>query len=233
LVQQTEDVVTLLGTRDGSYAAACALDFSSSSRIYYDTFALRDSEGQKAYTQSWPYFLSHDSLSALRDHRPVPVRSCWNGMIAFDAKPFYPVSLGGNGLKFRGVDDELAKYHVEGSECCLIHADNRALGGEQGVWLNPNVRVSYNLTTYTIINPTPGENQWPAKWDMLSGMWENRFARWVGWIKLRMESKLVAKRVKKWIKEGKKSGKKPREEPGIECLVNEMQILFKDGWHHV
>ena len=74
-------------------------------------------------------------------------------MIVMDATPFYPVSSGGSGLRFRGVDDALAQLHVEGSECCLIHADNRKLGEDKGVWLNPNVRVSYNVTTYPIVNP--------------------------------------------------------------------------------
>jgi hypothetical protein len=49
-------------------------------------------------------------------------------MVVFDAAPFY----GGPGddghikapLRFRGISDSLAKYHLEASECCLIHFDN-------------------------------------------------------------------------------------------------------------
>ena len=49
----------------------------------------------------------------------------------------------------------------------------------------------------------------------------------------------MRRRVRKWIREGKKkevvSGGKEavREEPGMECLVNEMQVLYQNGWHHV
>lgn len=112
--------------------------------------------------------------------------------------------------------------------------DNAGLEDE-GVWLNPNVRVSYNLTTYPIVNPDFGEppgKPWPAGLDMVTGIWGNRITRWLGWIKLWSESSVVKRRVRKWVKEGKKIGEK-REEPGIECLVDEMQVLFHNGWQHV
>ena len=56
-----------------------------------------------------------------------------------NAAPFYDQV---NTLRFRGVPDTLAERHVEGSECCLIHADNR-LSKDLGIWINPNVRVGY------------------------------------------------------------------------------------------
>lgn len=152
-------------------------------------------------------------------------------MIVFDAAPFYSPSLGGSSLQFRGVDDELAAHHVEGSECCLIHADNPE-SQEKGVFLNPNVRVSYNATVYPIVNPGIHELQWPARSDMVKGMWRNRMSRWAGWVKLWSEGTVVRRRVGKWIKEGKKVGE-AREERGLECLVNEMQVLYDNGWQHV
>lgn len=74
-----EDVRNLLSTRNGEYAAACSLDFSKPPR-FYDTFALRDSEGHEALTQTWPFFRSHQSRQAMKSNSPVPVKSCWNGM---------------------------------------------------------------------------------------------------------------------------------------------------------
>jgi hypothetical protein len=162
-------------------------------------------------------------------------------MIVFDAAPFYDSGVGGGqGLRFRGVSDELAKEHVEGSECCLIHADNYKLREEKGVWLNPNVRVSYNLTTYENVNPGAGREspegskrgKWPGKWEAVTGIWENRKARWFGWVRTWSEAKVVRRRVKKWVQKGKAVGE-DREERGVECLVNEMQVLFENGWMHV
>lgn len=87
------------------YANYLSSDFGKSPTKYYDTFALRDIDGQKTYSESWPYFLSPDSLSTFRSNRPVPVKSCWNGMIVFDAKPFHSTAAGGGGLMFRGVNE--------------------------------------------------------------------------------------------------------------------------------
>lgn len=43
---------------------------------------------------------------------------------------------------------------------------------------------------------------------------------------------MVEKRVLKWISKGKEKGEK-REERGLECLVNEMQVMVQNGWQHV
>lgn len=70
--------MTLLGTHDGQYAAACSLDFSKPPS-FYDTFALRDAEGNEPLMQTWPYFRSRASRRAVKLGVPVPVSSCWNG----------------------------------------------------------------------------------------------------------------------------------------------------------
>lgn len=77
--EQTKDVVNLLETRNGDFATVCALDFSRIGMIY-DTFALRDAEGQELLTQEWPYFRSRTSRKALLYNKPIPVQSCWNGL---------------------------------------------------------------------------------------------------------------------------------------------------------
>ncbi|ESZ94378.1 hypothetical protein SBOR_5242 [Sclerotinia borealis F-4128] len=237
----TTDVTTLLSTNNHSYAAVCALDFSHPSQ-YYDTFALRDSLGRKTASLSWPYFYASQSLDALKKNEPVPVKSCWNGMVVFDAGAWYPRNSeedGGKnkfeGLKFRGVSDSLAKYHVEGSECCLIHADN-PLRDVMGVWVNPNVRVAYNKETYEVVNSGKG---WPGRWKSVKGVWGVRLGwarEWgAGW----MERGVVDRRVRIWVGEGRKGGdadeemSEEREEKGMECLINEMQVLFQSGWNHI
>lgn len=277
VVFTTEDVLTLLSTRDGDYAAACALDFSSNPEKYYDTFALRDITGQKTATLTYPYFSHSPSITLLNHLSPIPVKSCWNGMIAFSAYPFYPPppssfrkveqahknpKQDNQPLKFRGIPDSLAKAHLEGSECCLIHADN-PLSAEKGVWVNPSVRVAYNSTTYAAVNygaevkadvgdqvdgvPGGDGRPWPAKGERWRGVWGNRVVRWTGWLKAYSEGRVVKGRVDRWKLEGKRRagrGKigvgslkglqsEERNEDGIECLVNEMQVMFDNGWQHV
>jgi hypothetical protein len=134
------------------------------------------------------------------------------------SKPFTPAI----GLKFRGIDDSLALYHLEGSECCLIHADNPE-SHSKGVFLNPKVRVGYNQWAYEQANPGGG---WISFWQIIRGLWENRLRRWMTtpWFK----EWVVNRRLSSWRR------KNPGvEEPGRVCLVNEMQVLVENGWKHL
>ncbi|KAB8231990.1 glycosyltransferase family 69 protein [Aspergillus alliaceus] len=217
VVFTANDITKLLSTRGGNYAATCSLDFSKPPN-FYDTFALRDSDGHDMLMQSWPYFRSRASRHALKTSQPAPVTSCWNGIVAMDASPFYQNSP----LKFRGISDSLAKSHLEGSECCLIHTDN-PLSRDKGVWLNPNVRVGYNIPAYLAVNP--GDDVWLSAGSIFWGLWMNRMLRWFStpWFK----EYVVSSRVARW--EGQGSGDR---EMGRVCLVNEMQVLTENGWAH-
>ncbi|KAL8879191.1 MAG: hypothetical protein Q9198_003151 [Flavoplaca austrocitrina] len=218
VVFDTRDIVNLLGTRDGHYAAACSLDFSKPPH-YYDTFALRDSNGDEAVTSTYPYFRSSASRNALISGQPVPVQSCWNGIVAFDAAPFYHTPA----LRFRGIPDSLAQYHLEGSECCLIHADN-PLTLERGVWLNPMVRVAYNPQAYERVHEV---NAWPRIADSFVGLWRNRFRRWV--TPTFHKRWKIRSRLDRWTTKG--LGEVSNREST--CLINEMQVLVTNGWAHV
>ncbi|PKS06435.1 hypothetical protein jhhlp_007183 [Lomentospora prolificans] len=219
VVFKTEDVLTLLDTNDGTYAAACSLDVSDPPN-YYDTFALRDSEGDTHLMQTWPYFRSKVSRKAMVGNWPaVPVRSCWNGIVAMQAEPFVAKTP----LSFRALPDSLAAHHLEASECCLIHADN-PLSQQLGVYLNPRVRVGYNSKAYAAINPASGS--WVSPWQIFKGLWGSRILRWV----YRTEARdwIVKKRVEKWMDEWPSN-----KEPGDFCIINEMQVLVENGWAHV
>ena len=157
---------------------------------------------------------------------PVPVKSCWNGIIVFDAEPFYNDPH----LRFRGVPDSLAVHHLEGSECCLIHADN-ALTAEKGVWLNPNVRVSYTPEAVKVVNPKIGT--WPSRREKIGGIWNNRWARLSGLPRRYMERYVVNKRVRSWKNKDKRIEHIDTNEDGKYCLINEMQVLVHNGWAHV
>lgn len=79
VVFSTADIFELTSTRNGDYAAACSLDFSTPPH-FYDTFALRDAEGLDALMQTWPYFRARKSRQALKSGNAAPVSSCWNGI---------------------------------------------------------------------------------------------------------------------------------------------------------
>lgn len=135
-----------------------------------------------------------------------------------DAAPFYT-----DRLSFRGIPDSLAKEHLEGSECCLIHADN-PLSRSKGVWLNPRVRVGYNSDAYDVVNPESAA--WLSTLDIFRGAWKNRFLRWftTPWFK----NIIVKRRLSSWKKQDAS-----HEEVGNFCLINEMQVLAYNGWAHV
>lgn len=144
-----------------------------------------------------------------------------------DAAPFYPTTSHVSPLRFRGIDDSLAVHHLEGSECCLIHADNY-LTAQKGVWLNPNVRVGYDGPAYDTVNPD--RIVWLSFMDIYGGLWKNRLSRWwpVNWVKHAFINWVVDHRLRTW-----KKAEPGRIEPGRYCLINEMQVLVWNGWAHV
>ncbi|KAL1879131.1 hypothetical protein VTK73DRAFT_7250 [Phialemonium thermophilum] len=224
VVFDAEDFVTLLHTRDGRYAAACSMDFKVYP-YYYDTFALRDDLGRKTASYYWPWFMSDSSRASVRHGDPVKVFSCWNGMVVFDAEPFYSEPP----LRFRGVDDSLADLHLEASECCLIHADNVLTSEpDKGVWLNPNVRVAYSVPTYRQVK----RDRFPGAVAAVFGAWANRWSRAKGVMQYSLETQTVRTRLNKWKAETP-PGELTRMEVGEPCLINEMQIMWQNGWRHL
>ena len=220
---KTSDFLTLAQTRDGAYAAACSMDFKVYP-LYYDTFALRDDRGDKTISYYWPWFRSPSARAAAVRGEPIRVMSCWNGMVLFDAAPFY----GDDALEFRGIDDSLADLHLEGSECCLIHADNPLSSDPgRGVWLNPNVRVGYDVAVYRQIR-----GRFPGAWASIRGTWVNRWLGYKSIVQFALEQRTVYQRLAKWAA-ATPDGEQPRRERGVECLINEKQIMWQNGWKHL
>lgn len=137
-----------------SYRAACAVDFINPFK-FYDTYATRDLEGFSMGVPFYPWFsnagngLSRADVLAGKD--AVRVKSCWGGMVAFDAKPFQADPP----LRFRATED----VYWDASECCLIHADLLSQGTFEedgdyvGVFMNPYVRVAYDNSTLSWLPP--------------------------------------------------------------------------------
>ncbi|PWY77384.1 putative polysaccharide export protein [Aspergillus heteromorphus CBS 117.55] len=215
VVFTVDDIIALLRTNDGVYSAACSLDFMRPP-AYYDTFALRDSEGDGHLMPTWPYFRSTDSRNALLSMSPIPVKSCWNGIVAMPTEPF----LSPTPLRFRGIPDSLAQFHLEASECCLIHADN-PLSRALGVYLNPLVRVGYTGAAYAAVHPF-----WLSPRYIALGVWQSRLRRWL--TTTFFQKFVVRRRVALW-----QANSNDRHEVGEFCLTDEMQVLIANGWAHV
>ncbi len=159
-----------------SYRAACAIDFINPFK-YYDTFATRDLEGYSMGVPFFPWYSSagggHSRQDVLDGTDAVRVKSCWGGMVAFDANYFQNIeysrdsserSYVGNDAKipsakstrstslpirFRAEPD----LYWDASECCLVHADLLMAGSKKDVtrdyeiYHNPFVRVAYGSRT--------------------------------------------------------------------------------------
>lgn len=138
-----------------AYRAACAVDFSNPFK-FYDSYATRDLAGYGIGLPFFPWFTSaghgrsREDVLAGRD--AVRVRSCWGGMVAFDASYFQRA----NPVRFR-ADDEV---FWDASECCLVHADVQDAPEDvdaipaTGVYMNPFVRVAYTTRTLAWLGTT-------------------------------------------------------------------------------
>ncbi|PVH81108.1 glycosyltransferase family 69 protein, partial [Cadophora sp. DSE1049] len=163
------------------YKAVCGMDFVNS-WTYYDTFATRDSEGYSLGVPIFPWFANEGDATSRNDvlegRDAVRVKSCWGGIVAFDAR-YLQRDLSSfhinatEHFKISGKSDANAldlpqlplRFRSEpepfwdSSECCLIHADIIALppflGPSKelkkeygdGIFMNPYVRVSYDMST--------------------------------------------------------------------------------------
>ena len=165
-----------------NYLSACAVDFVNPFK-FYDTFATRDLQGNGIGLPFFPWFTNKDNgfsrADVLNQKDAVRVRSCWGGMVAFEAKWFQmndnsdssllaanqinsdnPDNVSNNSaiselgsqtpLRFR-YETELFR---ESSECCLIQADLQSRAGNTyasntGIYINPFVRVAYDEQTLT------------------------------------------------------------------------------------
>lgn len=140
------------------YRAACAVDFINPFK-FYDTFATRDTEGYRMGVPFFPWFANSGNSTSRQDvleqKDAVRVKSCWGGMVAFEAKWLQPrmhvsrINTPADAtlspaLRFRSEPDT----YWDSSECCLIHADLASLANETlpATYMNPYVRVAYTPT---------------------------------------------------------------------------------------
>jgi hypothetical protein len=138
-------------------------------------------------------------------------------VVVMPAKPFTADSP----LQFRGILDSLAASHLEGSECCLIHADN-PLRAEKQIFVNPQVRVGYSGDAYLDVQ----QDTATSLRNVYIAVWENRVRRWT--TSPRLKEWIVHRKVQKWRKQSE-----DHQEAGELCLIDEMQVLVGNGWKHL
>ncbi|PWY77543.1 hypothetical protein BO70DRAFT_388346 [Aspergillus heteromorphus CBS 117.55] len=157
------------------YRAACAVDFINPFK-FYDTFASRDLEGYGTGLPFYPWFAAAGQAQSRQDvlhgKDAVRVRSCWGGMVAFDARFFqHPLQSSISAIdydqegymdrdvpvRFRAEED----LFWESSECCLIHADiqrppSPAISKQEdtGIYMNPFIRVAYHPRSFSWLGTT-------------------------------------------------------------------------------
>lgn len=247
VVFEPKDILTLLATRGGDFDVACGLDYHLPPNLY-DTFAARDIAFRGPITSVFPYFGTPATHDAILAGLPAPVKSCWNGVIAVNASPYYDKPLPGQlnqiqrGLRFRAIPDTLAAYYLEASECCLIHADLLRSGQvNRGMYINPAVRTAYVVEAYNATHWGSKNSNFVSMWQYWSGIWVIRWRRWVwSWVQDAVSISAgqnmpeVLRRVKIWEREGAEiEDQQPRTEVGVYCTILEMQILIWNGWKHV
>jgi hypothetical protein len=138
-------------------------------------------------------------------------------VVVMPAKPF----TADPPLQFRGIPDSLAASHLEGSECCLIHADN-PLRAEKQTFVNPQVRVGYSGDAYLDVQQDTSK----SLRKVYIAVWENRVRRWTTSPRLKEWS--VHRKVQNWRKQNE-----DHQEAGEMCLIDEMQVLVGNGWKHL
>jgi hypothetical protein len=164
-----------------NYAGACAVDFINAFK-FYDRFATVGFDTELTGIPFFPWFTNALGATSRTDvlagTDAVRVRSCWGGMVAYEARWFQHHSP----LDEPVVDDATLKHNTtaynehirnspirfryakepywEASECCLINADiqyretGKGLPSEGRIFMNPYIRVAYDERTLSWLSLT-------------------------------------------------------------------------------
>ncbi|KAI5840965.1 cryptococcal mannosyltransferase 1-domain-containing protein [Morchella snyderi] len=144
-------LLLLFSTNGGEYTAACGMDFINPLK-FYDTFATRDIDGWNSGVPFFPFFAPGGSRGFVeRGSDAVPVKSCWGGIVAFDAKVFFKTTSTATPDSLQNTPHRPVLFRSEkepywdASECCLIHAD---IAAANSTFINPFIRVAYSESTF-------------------------------------------------------------------------------------
>lgn len=155
-------------TGRANYAGACAVDFINAFK-FYDRFATVGYDADITGIPFFPWFTSANAGTSRKDvlsgTDAVRVRSCWGGMVAYEARWFQadPSSDRNSTLEKRTTTTDFRTSPIrfrydngtfwESSECCLVNADlqyresGKAMPSEPRIYMNPFIRVAYDEVT--------------------------------------------------------------------------------------
>lgn len=130
-----EDIINIVSTNQENYDMVCAFDYEGIG--LYDIWVSRDING-KVLSPLYPYFQDNKSINLLNKMEPIPVYTCWNGLVVFNSDPFYR-----NNISFR---------HSKNNECysseCFLIAHDLSLLGYNKIYMNPKIKVAYKYSYY-------------------------------------------------------------------------------------
>lgn len=223
---EPESWIDLLETADGEYDMACGLDFGHFGG--YDAWVLRDRQRRLTSTMyvqriskripltkilarsSWPYFFDPADYRAMQDEAPVPVFTCWNGIVVLSADPLLPIHLRSNRtLSTEPFPFELPSTHPAAANACmrgpspaltppvrfrasapgecyssesfLLPYDLRRLFNLQRIFVNPRVVTAYQWRFYVYFKWLV--RHWVLKWwieRVYDGAWMRKAVMVVG-----------------------------------------------------
>jgi hypothetical protein len=150
------------------YLAACGLDYGNPFK-FYDLFVTRDLEGYSMGLPFYPIF-SNAGKAQSRSHMlsqsdAVPVKSCWSGMLAVQARYIQSTAKsipdGFQDIGSHTINPKLPRkvtapirfraepeLFFDACECCLFIADLLQVAknahDETGIYINPFIRVAYD-----------------------------------------------------------------------------------------
>lgn len=163
------------------YAGACAVDFINPFK-FYDRYATAGFDADRTGIPFFPWFSTAGSATSRNDvlsgTDAVRVRSCWGGMMAYEARWFQHQFVpnqsivsskkDGSGTSVNAKDTRASPIRFryenatfwEASECCLINADLQyrqsgiSLPPENRIFMNPYIRVAYDERTLSWLSLT-------------------------------------------------------------------------------
>lgn len=232
------------------YLATCGMDFAHP-LLFYDLYAQRDAEGFSNGLPIFPFFSNAGQgtsrAAVLAQHDAVPVKACWGGIVAMQAKYLQNLNKTLPSPHFQDIGHHVInpaaphkvaapvrfRYEPEvffdGCECCLLHADVSQVARNQGAkelgtYVNPYVRVAYDDRTLSWI-------PWVRRWERLLSL-PQRIITPI----LRLPTHNPHRTVQEgesfmeevWVGEGSQGHWEPVQREGrngLFCGVREMQLI--------
>lgn len=129
------------------YRAACATDFINPFK-FYDTFATRDLEGNDMGVPFYPWFTGagegESRSDVIQQKDAVRVKSCWGGMVAFEAKWFQQHLQNDSESSNEPSEADVApEYHVDMARNGRLHTSQATL-----LQSNSSLRFRAETDTY-------------------------------------------------------------------------------------